>query len=388
MARGDLSLFILNFMNVVASDQSNKVLIFSTAYLPLIGGAELAVKNITDGIVEYQFDLITAKINSELSSFEQVGNVNVYRLGFGTGLDKLLLPILGPIKAIVLNKKNNYRIVWSIMASYGGLAGLLYKILTPKVKFLLTLQEGDDLSCIKRRVGIFYFIFRRIFVQADYIQVISNYLSDWAKVVGAKCPIEVVPNGVDLAIFRPKWQIENLTKKIIITVSRLVEKNGVAFLIEAMKDIDGELWIIGDGQLRGELEKLAQEFKLENRVKFFGSKESEMVAELLSQASVFVRPSLSEGLGNAFLEAMAVGVPTVGTSIGGIVDFLIDGQTGWICQVKSGTSIASTLNKILDPRGQDQVAEVVSNAKKMVTEKYDWQKISGCMLLIFEKLKS
>lgn len=225
-------------------------------------------------------------------------------------------------------------------------------------------------------------------MQADYIQVISNYLSDWAKVVGAKCPIEVVPNGVDLAIFRPKWQIENLTKKIIITVSRLVEKNGVAFLIEAMKDIDGELWIIGDGQLRGELEKLAQEFKLENRVKFFGSKESEMVAELLSQASVFVRPSLSEGLGNAFLEAMAVGVPTVGTSIGGIVDFLIDGQTGWICQVKSGTSIASTLNKILDPRGQDQVAEVVSNAKKMVTEKYDWQKISGCMLLIFEKLKS
>ena len=119
-----------------------KVLIFSTAYFPLIGGAEIAVNEITNRINNYQWDLVTAKINNKLPDKEQIGNVNVYRIGIGLGsFDKFLLPFFGFLKALRLNKKNNYDIVWSIMASQASIGASFLKILKPKIKLLLTLQE-------------------------------------------------------------------------------------------------------------------------------------------------------------------------------------------------------------------------------------------------------
>jgi len=368
------------------AENKKRILIFSTAYLPLIGGAELAVKNITDQIGDFEFDLITAKIKHDLPNEEKIGQVNTYRVGLGLGCDKLLLPFWGVIKAIRLNHRHKYAVVWSIMASYGGFAGLFFKFFNPKAKFLLTLQEGDDLSYIKKRVGFFYPLFCQIFRQVDYVQAISNYLADWAKEMGAKCPIEVVPNGVDLGIFKPAWTVECLAKRIVVTVSRLVEKNGVRSLIEAMPEIDGELWIIGDGELKKGLERLTVDLKVEGRVKFFGNKEPQEVAELLSQASVFVRPSLSEGLGNAFLEAMAVGLPTVGTSVGGIPDFLKDGETGWFCEVKNLQSVTEKINYILAEENQAKVWVIVEAAKKLVEEKYNWVKIADGMKNVLQKL--
>lgn len=73
---------------------SKRVLIFSTAYLPLIGGAELAVKELTDRLTDFEFELITAKIDPKLKSEEQIGRVKVYRLGWGTRLDKLILAFM------------------------------------------------------------------------------------------------------------------------------------------------------------------------------------------------------------------------------------------------------------------------------------------------------
>jgi glycosyltransferase involved in cell wall biosynthesis len=366
---------------------SNKrILIFSTAYLPLVGGAELAVKNITDLIGDFDFDLITARIRRDLPKYEKIGRIGIYRTGFGYNFDKILLPFCGAIKACRLNKKNNYVAIWAIMASFGGLAALLFKSLNPKIKFLLTLQEGDDLEYIKKRAGFFFIFIKRIFTAADYIQAISNYLADWARQMGTSCLIEVVPNGVDLEIFKPKWSVENLDKKIIVTVSRLVKKNGIRYLIEAMKNIDGELWIIGDGELKSELEDLVGNLEIKERVRFFGHKEPILVSELLSQSSVFVRPSLSEGLGNAFLESMAMGVPTIGTSVGGITDFLKDNETGWLCETEDSKSIADKINYILDEMNKLEIERVVKNARNLIVEKYNWNKISGQMEEIFNNL--
>src|SRR3989344_9376814 len=98
-----------------------KIIIFSTAYLPFTGGAEIAVKEITDRINNVQFDIVTARLDGKLPKFEKIGNVNVYRIGFGASmLDKYLLPFLGFLKAYNLHKKNHYRVLWSIMASYAG----------------------------------------------------------------------------------------------------------------------------------------------------------------------------------------------------------------------------------------------------------------------------
>ena len=83
---------------------SKKIIIFSTAYFPLVGGAEVAIKEITDRINDYDFVMVTAKIQAGLPEHERVGRVDVYRCGLGKPVDKYLLPFLGAFKAYRLAK--------------------------------------------------------------------------------------------------------------------------------------------------------------------------------------------------------------------------------------------------------------------------------------------
>ena len=105
-----------------------RILIFSTAYFPFVGGAEVAVKEITDRISDHEFDMITARMSRKIPKFEKMGNVIVYRVGIGIPFfDKALLAILGHFKALKLHSKHSYGLVWSIMASYSGFAALAFK---------------------------------------------------------------------------------------------------------------------------------------------------------------------------------------------------------------------------------------------------------------------
>jgi glycosyltransferase involved in cell wall biosynthesis len=194
-----------------------RVLIFSLAYFPdLIGGAEIAVKEITDRITnnEYQFDMITWRSNNQLPKVEKMGNITVYRIGFGKNkpdlselsrfpllLNKYLFPFLSVIKAIQLNISNKYDIIWSVMANYAGFGAMFYKTIFPKCNFVLNLQEGDPIEHIKQRVRRVYPLFVQIFKKADSIVTVSNFLADFAKTMNGCKNIQVVPNGVDRNLF-------------------------------------------------------------------------------------------------------------------------------------------------------------------------------------------
>lgn len=375
-------------------NKKKRILIFSTAYFPLVGGAEVAVKEITRRIVDTDFVMITARLRKDLPMHERIENIEVHRLGKGNGWDKFRLIFQGHKKAKELGK---FDLVWSIMASFAGFAALKYKKRNKNVPFLLTLQEGDSRWHIYKHVWFVWPYFKQIFKRADKIQVISNYLSDWVKKMGAKCSIEVVPNGVDLEKFRIsnfefrnnfKFQITNDLKisegvKLIITVSRLVKKNGVGDLVKSMEFLpeDYHLLIAGSGELESELKEIAND-----RVHFLGNISHDELSKYFSMSDVFCRPSLSEGLGNAFLEAMAIGVPVIGTNVGGIPDFLEDGKTGWFCEVRNPKSIAEKIKYILDEKHKEEVSKVTENARKMVEEKYNWDLITDKMKNIFDNL--
>ncbi len=360
-----------------------KILIFSTAYFPFVGGAEVAVKEITDRIGDIQFDIITLRFNRKDLAKEKIGNVNVYRVGGG----KLLFPFFACVKASALHKKNDYDAIWAMMAAYAGFAALFFKLKHPKIPYLLTLQEGDPIDYIKKKVRFVYPLFKKIFTKADMIQAISNYLADWAKEMGVKCPIEIVPNGVDVNKFKSQiLNLKNREEKILITTSRLVKKNGVDDVIMAMRHLpDGvKFYIIGDGPERKNYELLVAEHKLRDRVRFFGYLPHEEIVKYLRNADIFIRPSLSEGMGNSFIEAMAAGIPVIGTPVGGIPDFLHDGETGLFCEVRAPKSIAEKVQILLENNELSQ--KIVSNAQKMVAEKYDWNLIVKKMKNIFNKL--
>lgn len=363
-----------------------RILIFSTAYAPFVGGAEIAVKEITDRVSDCKFVMVTARMRKDLKPVETIGNIEVHRIGRGDRWDKIRLVFLGSKKAKELGQ---FGLVWSIMASYAGFAALAFKKRNASIPFLLTLQEGDSKAHIYSRVWFVWPLFKQIFKRADHIQAISHYLADWAKEMRAECPVEVVPNGVHME--HGTWNMgqNRKTLKKIVTVSRLVEKNGVEDLIRAMQELgrdDVVLDIVGDGVLRKKLKGLVRELGLEKNVTFVGKVSYKEIYNRLDQVDVFVRPSLSEGLGNAFLEAMATGVPVIGTRVGGIPDFLKDGETGWFCEVKNPKSIAEKISYVLDEKNKEHVEQVVRRAKQMVEEKYNWDLIARKMERIFQSL--
>lgn len=322
-----------------------RVLIFSLAYYPnLVGGAEVAIKEITDRIPpsDFEFDMITLRPNTETPKYEKIGNVNVYRIGFSRkganvsdffklplSLNKYLFPFLSFFKALSLNRRKKYCFIWAMMANYAGFGALFFKIIKPKIKYLLTLQEGDPIPYIKKRVRFVYPIFKMIFTKADMVQAISNYLANFAKDMGYKGDLAVVPNGVDVLRFTKNYSEEEIPviketteDRYFITTSRLVKKNGIRDVIISLTYLPDnyKFLVIGAGPDSDDLKNLAVEKSVEHRVKFLGQIEQKDIPKYLKASDIFIRPSISEGMGNSFIEAMAAEIPVIATEVGGIPD--------------------------------------------------------------------
>lgn len=405
-----------------------KILLLSTAYLPHIGGSELAIKNITERLPDFEFDLITARLDKNTPEHERVGNLSIFRVGGSRSLanfllPKTVLPLLIFFKAKKLLKKHDYITVHAFQASGAAGAGWLLKYFYPKLPFIITLQEGKNLQ----EQGLLINFFRKLILnKADRATVISRYLKNYVLGVNKNLKVDIIPNGVNIDDFSRNFSYGELTDlenelglkpddKVVISVSRLVPKNGLDLLIQALTFLnkDGrdeyKLILVGDGPLRESLKFKARalnnlsarsstndisapikSLKLEDIVIFVGTVNSKELPLYLKISDVFVRPSRSEGLGSAFLEAMAAGIPIIGTKVGGIPDFLEDpstgsGQaTGLFCSGEP-EDIAFKIRIILE---NDKLREeLVNNAAALVREKYDWNTIAQRFGNLYNGLK-
>ena len=385
-----------------------KSLIFCLSYYPhLVGGAEVAVKEITDRLgSDFEFDMVT--LYAGKSRFERIGNVNVYRVGPRINIVGNSVPRISYLikfwyvgaaffKSLLLHRKRNYDFIWSVMASFNGFSALFFKIVHPKIPFILNLQEGDTAEHIKKMTSIMYPLYVRIFKRADYIQAISTYLERYGKEMGAKCPSVVIPNGVDFNFFStvpPQSQVKALHHElgispfdtVLITTSRLVQKNGVGDIIDAMTHLPDstKLLILGTGPLEEMLKEKTNLLKLDSRVKFVGFVPHRELPLYLHASHIFVRPSLSEGMGVSFVEAMAADLPVIATPVGGILDFLYDRKTGLFCEVENGKSVADAVEILMKDRELRET--IVKNARDMMKEKYDWNLIARQMGEVFGKI--
>jgi glycosyltransferase involved in cell wall biosynthesis len=405
---------------------SRKILIFSTAYYPFVGGAEVAIKEITDRLGnteltqnQFEFDLITAKMRSDLPSVEKVGNVIVYRLGIGIPIiDKLILPFWGALKALQLNKKNNYDKFWCMMVSFASGSAYLANIFidflklfgnenlssSVRVPIILSLQEGDSEEYLKTKwFGLIDLAWRLALQRSDVVTVISNYLGERARRLGFAGEPVLIPNGVDVDRYSEIFSEEELNELgeklgrdnenmiMLISTSRLNVKNGLDLVIKALPNLPENIhfYNFGAGEEKKYLNDLASSLGVSSRVHLEEYVNHDELPKYLKIANIFIRPSRSEGQGISFLEAMAVRLPVIATPVGGIVDFLFDpsnssGQatTGYFCQPENSESIAEVVQKVINDPNKNQITE---NAYKMVVEKYDWKLIAKKMQIIFEK---
>lgn len=397
-----------------------KVLIFSLQYYPFVGGAEVAIKEITDRISpeEYEFHMVTSRFDSTLPKLEKVGNVTVHRVGFGKReanigetftfpfyLSKILFVPLATFTARKLHKEEHFDAAWAMM-SYMLFPLVLLRILKTRIPYLLTLQEGDPFEHVFKRARIRFFapLLRYGFKYAATVQAISTFLLTWARQAGFSGNGVVIPNGVDTARFARDFAPEevlamqqSLGKKkediFLVTTSRLVHKNAIDDVICALTHLPPNVYflIYGIGPDEEKLRALAKSLGVEHRARFMGQIGHQEMPLMLSACDIFTRPSRSEGMGNSFIEAMAAGLPVIATQEGGISDFLFDktrnpdkATTGWAVDANAPVQIAEAVTDITEH--PEEVARVVQTAKGLALSGYDWDTISVSMQELFERM--
>jgi len=352
-----------------------KVLVFSLAYFPFVGGAEIALREVMSRLKgKYEFEVVTAKMK-RLPATEIMDGVVVHRLGFGIQwLDKLLfLPC-----AVLYGLFNHADVIFGLLENQAAIAArIVAKI--QGVKCVINLQSGDTEEWIKRKLGIFYFLYNWIYGKKPQYAVLSYYLRDRALKHGVPAGhISVIPNGVDTKTFSCKIR-RTEKKKNIITASRLTFKNAIDDIIKALPLVKKKipntvLTICGIGEDEAKLKVLVHDLNLENDVRFVGLVPYKELPKYLCNADVFVRPSISEGFGNSFIEALSCGVPIVGTRVGGIPDFLQDKKTGLFCQVRNPEDLADKI--VLFLKNKKLSKSIVKNGQKMIKAKYEWDLIA------------
>jgi len=390
-----------------------RILIFSLTYHPYIGGAEVAIKEITDRIdpSKYTFDMITLRFDRNLPAVERFGNITIHRIGFTADapkisdrrmpwqckVAKILFPFTSFIKAVSLNRASRYDMIWAMMANYAAFGALLFKYTHPRMPYLLELQDGNSLEQVKTRQPILRMmwpLYRQLYLKADVIKAISQFIDKLTREVGYTGSVVVIPNAVDTTKFSahvPEEKLEELRTRFdkkpgdifLFTASRLVLSRGVEDVIRALPHLplNVKFLIAGDGQDRHKLEEIATKEGVAERVIFAGHVGHADLPAYFKVSDIFVRPSIIEGFGNAFVEAFAAGIPVVATAVGGIPDFLFDPiqnpdhkPTGIFCKVQDPASIAHAVQQFID--NPQLEAQIVANARALAIEKYDWNIIA------------
>jgi glycosyltransferase involved in cell wall biosynthesis len=138
---------------------------------------------------------------------------------------------------------------------------------------------------------------------------------------------------------------------IAMAIGRLSTEKGHSYLLRACQVVAAQrphlhLVIVGDGPLRASLEREAAHLGIGKRVFFLGFRAD--VPALMIQSELLVHPSLSEGLPNVILEAMALGLPVIATAAGGIPELIRDGETGLIVPAADVEALASAMLRLID----------------------------------------
>lgn len=223
-----------------------------------------------------------------------------------------------------------------------------------KKPYIVTGHGGDVVSLNK---GIMRKLKVICLKKARHVTVVSEYLKGRVQELVPEIEPEVISMGVDTRKFGRQYRVENYfgqgDKKVVLFVGRLAEKKGVAYLIEAMKQIDALLVIVGNGPLRKTLEEQAEQVG-KDRIRFLGEKTHEELKKIYASADIFVAPSVTakdgdqEGLGLVLLEAMASGLPVVASKSGGITQIIKDGENGLLCEEKCVWQLAENICALLN----------------------------------------
>lgn len=255
---------------------------------------------------------------------------------------------------------------WAYPDGFGSY--LISKVLK---KPIIIKTHGSDINMYAR-----YYLRRKMIAHAlansNAVIAVSNALKDRLVAIGVPHhKVVTVTNGIDNTLFRPLPQNtcrrdlalpENI--KIVLFIGNLVPVKGVRFLIEAFSRLSGlkdeHLVLLGDGDEKAELVKMAERLHLADRIQFVGRQPHDVIPLWMNACDVFCLPSINEGCPNVILEALACGKPVVATDAGGIPEIITSDKQGIIVPAKNTDALARALELALRKPWAKQPSTTIS----------------------------
>jgi starch synthase len=259
---------------------------------------------------------------------------------------------------------------------------------------------------------------RNAFEAADAVIAVSggmraDILRCYPNVDPAK--VHVVHNGIDSHKWQPRenqavlhqWGIDP-TKPTITFVGRITRQKGLPYLLAALEHLPSEVQVVlcagapDTPEIMSEVQQAVARLS-ESRGGVIWIEEHLPVNDLsaiLTASTVFVCPSVYEPLGIVNLEAMACGIPVVGTATGGIPEVVVDGVTGWLVpidQVQDGTGTPTDPSKFVSDLAAaltnavsdiDRARAMGAAARDRAIEHFDWANIAAATMAIYESVTS
>ena len=224
---------------------------------------------------------------------------------------------------------------------------------------------------------------RKVFASADRVVVTTAAMRGdvGSRVPAARGRIEVIPNYVDTDRLRPRPELRQARE--IVFVGRLTEQKNVGALLEAVAGLDAHLTVVGQGPLESELK--LQAARLGCPVGWLPPVAHSRLVEIYNGAQIFVQPSLYEGHPKTLIEAMACGLPVVGSRVPGIADLVRDGVNGMLCEPDAGGIRAALETLLADSPLRDRLG---AEARRLAVDQFSLDRIAEQEFELLTRLRA
>ena len=249
----------------------------------------------------------------------------------------------------------------------------------------------DGISPMNRL--LYPFVYRMLSKHVNAFLVKSDVVkNEVSTVIKNKKPVISIKNGIDFDKFdKEKKYVCDLpisvkdSGTIITNVGALEDRKGQIELIDAVQTIKNDypvqLLIVGEGSNRNKLEKLIQEKNLGSFVHLLGTRKD--INSILSVTDIFVLPSHHEGLPNALMEAMAMGLPCIATDVGGVRQLIVNKDFGIVVSPKSVSDLINAIRLFIENR--DYAQSCGSNAFNKILSEYKQDVVVNELVSIYER---
>ena len=361
-----------------------RILIINYEFPPLGGGGGVASYQIAKGLVArgHEVDVLTTG-RRDLPRKEAVDGIGVYRVpvvgrtefATATLLSMLSFFPSGVVEGRRILSKRKYDILNTHFAIPSGPTGVMLSRLFKKPQ-VLTVIGGDIYDPTKKlsptNNRLLHAVVRYVLNSSSEIIAISEDIRRRAR-QDYHCHkgIQVIHYGLSPYKFESKSRSELGIPEgdvVLISIGRLIKRKALDDLLLALSRLEDQnfrLLIIGEGPEEPHLRELTEGLGLSSQVDFLGAIWGEPKFQYLAASDIFVLPSVHEGFGLVFLEAMYCGLPVIASSSGGQTDFLRDGETGFLVPVGDVDALAE---KILQLAGDEGLRRRISDFNRRYVE--------------------